>query len=55
MAGQAQMSKPTQSSLSPHITSLSLVMLPVLKFLPDKYFYITKYINLLWRFYHLFK
>lgn len=39
MAGQAQLSKPTQSSPTPHITSpLSLVTLPGLEFPPYKYF-----------------
>lgn len=53
MAGPAQLSKPTQSSLSPHITSVSLVILHVLKPLPEIYLYNSKYIKLFWEFFHL--
>lgn len=52
MAGQAQLSSPTQSSPSPHITSpLSLVTLPVLESLPD--FSNSNFINWLWKFFLL--
>lgn len=38
MAGEAQLSKPTQSFSSPHITSpLSIVTLSLLEILPYKY------------------